>query len=265
MINENIQSDASVMHSFQAHVLHGSSDIVTAIVDGPRASAETRLAIYANAYRSRLQEVLEADYPALQVLAGDDLFTQLASGYIAAHPSTSPNARWFGAKLPMFLGSKEPFASHSVLAEMAEFEWAMSLAFDAPDDPVVQIEVLAALSAESWPELGFCLHSSVQRVTLRWNVPAFWQAVQDECDAPNLVQTDLATPWIVWRRGHNVYFRSLAADEAWALNAVATGTTFAALFEGLCQWHAAETIASRAVEILRQWIDDQMISGLREG
>jgi hypothetical protein len=264
MMSENIQSDAGVMQSFQAHVLHGSSDIAAAIVDGPRANVETRLAIYANAYRSRLQEVLEADYPALQVLAGDDLFMQLASGYIAAHPSTSPNARWFGAKLPTFLGSVEPFTSHSVLAEMAEFEWAMSLAFDAPDDPVVQIEVLVTLPAESWPELGFCLHSSVQRITMRWNVSAFWQAVQGERDAPNLLQADLTTPWIVWRRGHAVYFRSLAADEAWALNAVATGANFAALCEGLCAWHAAETIAGRAVEILRQWIDDQMISGLQE-
>ena len=263
MMDANISSAGKLMRDFQAHMLHDSTDILPAIIDGPRINAETRLAIYASAYRSRLQEVLDTDYPALHVLAGDELFAQLAQAYIAAHPSVSPNARWFGMNLAEFLGSQEPFASHSVLTEMAAFEWAMGLAFDAIDAPVVLIDELAALAGDSWPQLRLTMHASMQRLTMQWNVPAFWQAVQDECDAPNLVQAESFTAWVVWRRGHAVYFRSLRSDEAWALNAISAGATFAALCEGLGEWHDAESVAVRAVELLRQWIDDQLISGLQ--
>ena len=263
MMSANISNASTLMRDFQAHVLHGSTTILPAIIDGPRINAETRLAIYANGYRSRLQEVLDTDYPALHMLAGDELFGQLAQAYIAAHPSVSPNARWFGMNLAEFLNSQEPFASHSVLTEMAVFEWAMGLAFDAIDTPVVLIDELAALASDSWPQLGLTMQASMQRLTMRWNVPAFWQAVQDKCDAPGLVQAESFTAWVVWRRVHTVYFRSLNADEAWALNAVSAGATFAALCEGLGEWHDAESVAVRAVELLRQWIDDQLISGLQ--
>ncbi len=259
----NISSADRLMRDFQAHVLHGSTDIFPAIIEGPRINAETRLAIYASAYRSRLQEVLDTDYPALHVLAGDELFGQLALAYIEAHPSVSPNARWFGMNLAEFLGRKEPFASHSVLTEMAAFEWAMGLAFDAIDSPVVPFDELAALAGDSWPQLHLTMQASMQRLTMQWNVPAFWQAVQDECDAPNLVQTESCTAWVIWRRGHAVYFRSLRSDEAWALNAVSAGANFAALCEGLGEWHDAELVAVRAVELLRQWVDNQLISGLQ--
>ena len=262
-MDANISSAGKLMRDFQAHMLHDSTDILPAIIDGPRINAETRLAIYASAYRSRLQEVLNTDYPALHVMAGDELFAQLTQAYIAAHPSVSPNARWFGMYLAEFLDSQEPFASHSALTELAAFEWAMGLAFDAIDSPVVLIDELAALAGDSWPQLSLKMNASMQHLTMRWNIPAFWQAVRDECDVPNLVQADSFTAWLVWRRGHSVYFRSLNLDEAWALNAVSAGTNFAALCEGLCQWHNSESVALRAVKLLQQWIDDQLISQLQ--
>lgn len=272
MTTENFQHEARLMQNFQAHVLNGASDIVAEIAGcvatantgaEDNAYAESRLAIYANAYRSRLQEVLATDYPALQVLAGDDLFAQLSLAYVAAHPSTSPNARWFGASLPKFLSTEDPFAAHSVLAEMAEFEWAMSLAFDSPNDRVIALDELAVLTGNAWPTLQFRVHSSVHRLKTRWNVAAFWQSVQDDHDAPPLLQSEMRTNWIVWRRGHSVYFRSLADDESWALDSVLAGATFATLCEGLCDWNEPATVAARAVEILRQWIADEMISELR--
>ncbi len=68
----------------------------------------------------------------------------------------------------------------------------------------------------------------------RWNVAAFWQSVHDENEGPQLMKSETATPWIVWRCEHAVYFRPLANDESWALAAVMTGAAFAGLCEGLC-------------------------------
>ena len=234
------------------------------MVDGPRLDASGRLDVYAHGYRLRLIEVLDADYPALHKLAGDELFDQLARAYIAAHPSTFPNARWFGIHLPHFLAGNAAFFSQPVLAEMAAFEWAMSLAFDSADDPVLDIAVLASLPGEAWPTLVFCLHSSLQRLDLTWNVPAFWQAMAREEDLPPPAHAPDNVAWIVWRRELTTYFRSMDADEAAALQTVGGDGNFADMCEVLCDWHEPEDVPAFAMMLLQRWITEGLISGLHQ-
>lgn len=248
---------------FQRYVLTGNNDILPAVVDGPRLDAKGRLSIYANGYRLRLIEILDADYPALRILAGDDLFDQLARAYIAAYPSVFPNARWFGVQLPRFLASDAAFVSQPVLAEMAAFEWAMSLAFDSADNAVLEIAKLATLPNEAWPTLGFRLHSSLQRVELAWNVPAFWRAATREEVLPKPEQLSDAAPWIVWRRELTIYYRSMETDEAAALHTVGSDGNFADMCGILCDWHEPAEVPAFAMTLLKRWIDEGLLSGLR--
>ena len=248
---------------FQNYVLKRDRDILPAIVEGPRLDATGRLDIYANGYRLRLIEILDADYPALRILAGDDLFGQLATAYINAHPSLFPNARWFGVHLPGFLATDPAYDSQSLLAEMAAFEWAVSLAFDSADDPVLAIADLANLPGEAWSTLRFCVHSSLQRLQLTSNVPAFWHAVTREEDLPAPGQSAEVTTWIVWRRDLGTYFRSLDNDESAALNTIVTEGNFAELCEKLCDWHEPEAVPAYAMILLKRWIDEGLLSGLR--
>ena len=253
----------TLQNQLQSYILNGSGDILPAIVDGPRLDAKSRLDVYANGYQLRLIEVLDADYPGLHVLSGDDLFDQLARAYIAVHPSELPNARWFGVHLPQFLASDAAFSAQTVLAEMASFEWSMNLAFDSADDPVLDITKLASLPVEAWSNLGFQLHSSLQRVELAWNVPAFWQAVTGEENPPMPVQASISVPWIVWRRELTTYFRSLETDEAAALEILRGGGNFATMCEVLCAWHEPEQVPTIAMTLLKGWINEGLISSLR--
>jgi hypothetical protein len=254
-------STLAVLQSrFQAFVESGRPDIVSAIVDGPRVDAATRLGIYAFAYRSRLTEVLETDFPALKVLAGDELFESIAHSYIARFPSDHPNARWFGRHLLSFLMDTAPFDSQPVLAEMAGFEWAMSLAFDAADEPVLAVADLAGVPGEQWPSLTFKMHPSLQPLELRWNVPAFWSAVHQEASLPVPASSPAAVPWIVWRRDLTTYFRSLPADETAMLDAACGGANFSALCEVLMEWHAPEVVPVRAIECVKGWIEAGFVS-----
>ena len=254
---------ATLQDQFQNYVLKGDGAILPAVMDGPRLDARSRLDVYANGYRLRLIEILDADYPALHALAGDDLFAQLATAYIAAHPSAFPNARWFGVHLPCFLAGDAAFFSQRVLAEMATFEWAIGLAFDSADDPVLDIAELATLPAEAWSTLGFRLHRSLQLVELAWNVPAFWHAVTREEDPPAPEQSPVAA-WIVWRRELTTYFRSLEPDEAAALHAIHRDGNFADMCEILCASHEPEAVPGLAMTLLKRWIKDGLISGLRQ-
>ena len=256
-------SYVALQDRFQRYVLTGERGIQSAIVDGPRLDATGRLDIYANGYRLRLIEILDADYPALHALAGDDLFDQLARAYIAAHPSAFPNARWFGIHLPEFLACDAAYISQPVLAEMAKFEWAMSLAFDSADNPVVEIAELAVLPGEAWSTLGFRMHSSLERMELAWNVPTFWLAVTREDEPPTPGQSTETAPWIVWRRELTTYFRSLDAAEAATLDLIARNGNFADMCEVLCDWHEPDAVPAIAMTLLKRWIEEGLISSLR--
>ncbi len=227
------------------------------VMDAGRVSAPDRLGIYANGYQLRLIEALQTDYPVVLALAGERTFDTLARSYIAAHASRHPNLRWYGGGFAAHL--RKTAARRPVLCDMAQFEWAVGLAFDAADAPVIVVEDLARVSPELWPGLGFTLHPAVQRFALQCNAPALWAAVTE---GHTLRARKAAAPqtWAVWRREQTPRYRALPSDEAWALGAVARGRNFAQLCAGLCRWVPQDHAPLRAATLLKTWVAEGMIS-----
>jgi hypothetical protein len=70
--------------------------------------------------------------------------------------------------------------------------------------------------------------------------------------------------WIVWRKTLGVLYRRLDPDEAVALDRAAAAASFAELCLGLSA-HVPETeTPGRAAGLLRRWMEDCLIIGLRE-
>jgi len=244
---------------FQAHVLTGDRAI-EAEIEGPSAPfRDVRLGIYRDAYRLRLIEILGRDYKALRHHLGEEPFEALARAYLDVHPSTFRNVRWFGGRLAEFLRTTPPFAAQPVLAELAQFEWTLGLAFDAADAPSVTFEEVAALPPGAWPELRFAAHPSLQVIELRTNAATIWKGI-DEQDRFEVVLSDAPVSWAIWRKQLSTFFRSLEADEAWALNALRDGAAFGAICEGLCAWTEEAQAAARAAGLLRGWIAEGWIA-----
>jgi hypothetical protein len=65
--------------------------------------------------------------------------------------------------------------------------------------------------------------------------------------------------WLVWRKEIDPQFRSMELDEAWAFDAAAAGTGFAALCEGIARFMPADQAAARAAGLLRVWIDARLL------
>ena len=250
---------AQLQQAFQAYVLGGEPAIRDRIVGTARVDVDTRLGIYANAYRLRLLEALGTDYPGLKAMAGDDEFDRLGHAYIDTHPSQLASLRWYGDRLAGFLRTTAPWRDYPVFAEMAAFEWAMSDAFDAEDSVPATVDDMAAIAPDRWPELTFMLHASVRRLDLRWNVPTVWQALVAGDEPPPLATGEHPVAWLVWRHELLTHFRSLAVDEAWALDALQRGETFAAICAGLCEWIDAPYVAAHAAGLLKQWLIDGLI------
>lgn len=244
---------------FQSHILHGDDGIRALVVGSDKVSADVRLGIYANAYRLRLIEALDTDYPGLHTIAGDEEFDRMCRAYIDAHPSPFRSLRWFGNRFAEFLRTTEPYAEYPVFAEMAEFEWALSDAFDAADSEPRTTADMAALPPDLWAGLRFISHDSVRRLDLRWNVPPVWKAI-DAGDTPaDLESGDHPVAWLVWRQELVTRYRSLDIDEAWALDALMRGEPFAALCEGLTEWIDPQNVATHAAALLKRWLEDGLI------
>jgi len=249
-----------LQHAFQAYVLRREGPIAERVEPGQLADAQRRLAIYHDAYRSRLVEALGTDFEALIAAMGEDEFHSAVRAYVEATPSTFRNVRWYGGKLAAFLRETQPWGRTPWLADLAEFEWALTLAFDAADAPHVRFEDLAALPGDAWGRLGLRLHPSAHMVELRANAPVIRKAVDagTPLPAPELAAT--AVTWLIWRKDLSPHFRSLSEPEAWALRAAREGQSFPEICAGLCEWIVPEEAAGAAAGWLRTWVDDQVIA-----
>ena len=251
-----------LQRGFQACVL-GETDAPPATVAGTgTASAEERMSVYAEAIRLRFLEVLGEDYPGLWELMGDDRFRTLGCAYAAAHPSHYRSIRWFGRRLPEFLRAAAPWRDHPVLGEMALFEWSKSELMDAADSPVVAMDDVAAIPPDRWAAIRPRLKPAVRRLTLEWNVPGLWSAIDRGDALPPPARAEQAVDWVLWRDDLRVRWRSVESGEAWALRACADGKDFGAICAGLSEQSGADGAALRAATCLKQWTVDGLLEAV---
>ncbi|MEO8038103.1 MAG: DNA-binding domain-containing protein [Betaproteobacteria bacterium] len=251
---------ANLQHDFQAFVLDGGGAIRPRIAGDATRDADKRLAIYRDGYRLRLLEALATDYEALKATVGDDAFDAIGRAYIEATPSGFRNLRWYGASLAEFLRDTGPWAQTPGLSELARFEWALGLAFDAPDVAVVSFDSFATLPPEAWSSLRLQAHEAVQLLDLKTNAPLVRKALDAETAPPAFEIAPATITWLVWRQAHSVHYRSLGEAEAWALAAVQDGVSFPEICAGLCRWLAAEEAGPQAAGWLRGWVDSALLT-----
>lgn len=248
-------------NDFKDCMLGNTLDMRGQVVGNAKASTEERVQVYVEGYRLRLLEVLQDNFTGLHGLLGDAQFDTMGRAYIDAHPSTHPSVRWFSQKLPEFLNATPPYDSQPFLAEMAAFEWAQGLAFDAKDVPALDMQALATVPPEAWGQVKFQFHPSVQRLDLQSNMPKFWQALAAE-EEPPAIDTEEPASWLLWRKDLDTHWRSLSEDEAMMLDTAQHGANFGELCEGLCQWHAPEGVALQAASYLKLWLSDGLITAI---
>lgn len=254
---------ADLQARFQSHLLNGGSPLPGLVVDHGRVTAAGRLGIYREAYGLRLIEALQADFRGLHHLLGDAQFAELCRDYILANPSRHPSIRWFGAGLADFLAEHPAYRETTVLIELAKFDWAVSLAFDAEDAPPVGLDAMALVPPEKWPQLRLSPHPSAIRLDLKWNVVTIRKAADQDTTPDPPEQAEWPVPWVVWRKALAAKYRSMSVDEAWAWDTALGGGDFAKLCEGLCEWIDPQNVGMRAAELLKVWIVDEMIAEIR--
>lgn len=250
---------AQLQQQFQQFILSSQAGIKKSIVQTESVSVDTRLAIYKEAYKLRLIECLTVSFPAVHSYLGTEAFSDVCERYIEAYPSTYRSIRWFGDRLAELFSSYYD-KKYSFLAELIDFEWKMTLVFDASDQLVVRVADMVTVPAEAWGDMTFTFHSSIQRVNYFWNAVPLWQALVNDEDLPEVYQGTQITSWILWRAPDYMnQFCSLSEQEAWALDTLIAGLSFGQVCEGLCQWMPTEEIEMQAASYLKNWIQSGMV------
>jgi len=248
---------------FQDYLIAGTDDIEQDIVSTADALAEHRLGTYYNAYRLRLIDCLAVDYSALEKYLGREAFEIIALDYLQHYPSTHPSVRWFGRNLPAYLQQHYHDASAEFVQEMASYEWAHTMVFDDADsEQLFDLEDMAQVAAEVWPELRFEFQPAMLWIDLYWNVPLMKTALDAGTELPQQQRADYPQRWLLWRQDMKIYWRSLEVHEAWAIEQAVNGANFAEICEGLLEWVDESQVALVGAGFLKQWVNDKLVASL---
>lgn len=106
-----------------------------------------QLAVYINAYRYRLYEVITQDYPVLQHYLGAAVFAELLKDFVERVHSEHFNIGKYPAGLPGFISQYR--AGDKFAYELAVLENTISQLMDAPESTALSLAHLEGITAES--------------------------------------------------------------------------------------------------------------------
>ena len=259
---------AELQAAFQSAVLSGAGKDPTVLASLTKPAARERatgFGVYVKAYRLRVAEYLEEDFPALKTLLGDKRFEELVVDYVAGNPSRTRNARYFSARLPDFMQESDKWRGEAQAQGVARLERALSDAFDATDGDACALETLAAHAPQDWPRLVFAFHPSLRLLSLPAGTVELYEALSSEGAAPRPELSDGGEAAAVWRSGFDPAYRALGTDEFLALNEALAGKSFGVICQLVAFQQDEASAPERLAQFLVNWFSDGLVVALGEG
>lgn len=221
------------------------------------SDARRRLDIYRGMRAYRLTDALREDFRSVHAALGDARFTELASAYVATHPSHSPSLREFGAGLPAFVRRTPQSGARADLADLCALDWARLSMFDARDVQPLDTVTIAALPPSDWERFRVRAIPAHTFVDSAHAIERVWLALdrgEPVPEAQSVPQT-----FLVWKLGFEVRHTTVVAPEREALAAAAGGLSLAALCERLAIGSSSEHAAAPVFATLRRWLTDGVL------
>jgi hypothetical protein len=150
-----------------------AGEVKEAILPSRQQTGGERLAVYQNAYVARLLEVLGEQFPCTLYAAGEEVFEQLALGYLRAHPPQSYTLGRLADHWPEYLDATRPADWGEFLVEVARLEQAIDRVFDGSGPENGERFVLPADASDA---LRLTLVPGLELHAFRYPVSAFYTA-----------------------------------------------------------------------------------------
>lgn len=175
---------------FAAALLDPDAVVPAGIVDPEGRPSPKRFSVYRNNVASSLTRALEASFPTVRKLVGDEFFAAMAVVFLRAHPPTSRMLMLYGAEFPGFLEGFPPVAHLGYLPDVARLDQAMRESYHAADSrPLPEGEFQRLVGADI-AGLRLRLAPSLRLVRSRWPVVSIWTANHEGGPPPRPVAED---------------------------------------------------------------------------
>lgn len=239
-------------------LLLGRTDALPALLAQHDSSSTAR---GLQAYRANAHELaaraLQAAYPVVAQLLGEESFADLARAFWHAHPPACGDmARW-GARLPAFLQISEQLAEEAYLCDVARVEWALHQATSATDADA-EPATLALMMTHDPSMLFLALAPGAAVIASAYPIASIVTAhLQGEPtleEAGRRLRAGLAEAALVWRKGFKPCVRQMDGAEAAFVTAVLQGR---ALEEAL-----QEALHGAPAFDFNTWLPNAVQSGL---
>lgn len=187
-----------------------------------------RFNVYRNNVAVSLREALEAAFPVVREIVGEEFFAAMAQAHVARTLPASPLLIEYGSGFADFIEGFEPAAGLPYLADVARLEHARSTAYHAADAEPLGIAELAGVAAEDIDRVRLGFHPSLVLIASPWPVFSIWQAHQHDDPKAVLATTDFEPEaGLVVRPGLQVHVRQLSAQAYAYCRALREGRTLA--------------------------------------
>ncbi|QUT07599.1 putative DNA-binding domain-containing protein [Sphingobium phenoxybenzoativorans] len=254
---------AALQQEFMGHVLDEERPL-------PRhwdARMGEGLAIYRNAYRTRLIDALRETSPKTALWVGDEAFAQAAAHRLILHPPQGWTLDLIGEGFVETL--EELFAADPDVADLAWLEWAMHLAFTAPDCPPMDAagfaEATSDFGEEDWATMRLAFMPSLHVRAVSRDCGALWRALEREEPPANAPLPESPMHCIVWREGLEPVFAQVPARDGNHLAAMRAGSSFGEICAALAEELPADQAAAEAGAMLGDWIGRGIVQGVSSG
>ena len=215
--------------SFSAAILNPALPVPKGLHGPETRKADKRYAVYRNNVTVGLISALEANFPAIKRLVGDEFFSAMARVFARENPPKSRIMAEYGASFPDFLESFDPLSAYPYIADVARLERLWLDSFHEGDATPLQGAALAAIAPEALFEARFSIHPAARLFSSPFAAVSIMSANRAQGDVP---QIDPSTPecGLVTRPHLGVTVRHIPVSTHAFLTALAGG---AALDEGI--------------------------------
>ncbi|MEJ8559857.1 DNA-binding domain-containing protein [Yoonia sp. GPGPB17] len=206
--------------AFRTAMLDPAAPVPNGIVNPDGAAASKRFDVYRNNVAVSLSDALEAAFPVVRKLVGDEFFRAMAGVYLRKHPPKTPLMMFYGDAMPQFLGRFEPTKKIGYLPDIARIELAMRHAYHAEDAKPVDVQALGALAPDALMGAKLRIAPATQTVVSDFPVHAIYLA-NTRADAPKPVMQPEAA--LITRAGFDPQIHLINAAAATCIEALKKG------------------------------------------
>jgi hypothetical protein len=227
-------------------------------------SPRERVAIYGGMYEARLLECLVVDFPVTRALVGERRFATLVRRFLTRHPPSSWTLNRLGAKFPAFLRTVRGLPRRELVCDVATIERAMSVAFDAPDAPVLTAAEVSRVPSGAWADARLVPSPSLAVLSPATQANLAVKSVLQDGRTPRRLPR--GPSWVaVYRKDLRVWRLDLTRPMHAALSSLARGRTLSQALAAASRADAGDpaTLPARVQRWFAIWVEEGVFSEVR--